>query len=365
LVAIYFGAFQGVAWVGYATIAFVWFMLFTYTAALLSEEALRKLAERRQPVPKWMGHLFDVAVLAAFLIAEWYLTALVYAASSICAILAYAKAGSRSEKITASQPETPINLDEVRAQFRRAAGGDLSALQALERFARSGHAEAEFLMGRLYDVSNEKKAIATNLTAAKAWYEKAAAQDHPLAQYALGNMFDYGEGAAQDHKQARRWYEAAAKQNVHDAQLHFGRMLQTGRGGYQSSMEAAHWYAKAAEQGDELAATNLALMHYRREIENANDADAFGLFSFSAEKVDGLAHLMLGEMYLEGRGTEREGGRALFHFCVAALLLPAGSNRERAVSRKEIMLKQYPQHGSHLEERALNYIKERGGSLPH
>ncbi len=47
---------------------------------------------------------------------------------------------------------------------------------------------------------------------AKAWYEKAAAQGHAIAQYNLGITFSNGLGVPQDYTKAREWYEKAAAQ---------------------------------------------------------------------------------------------------------------------------------------------------------
>ncbi|MBC6802357.1 hypothetical protein CKJ98_01670, partial [Acinetobacter baumannii] len=41
---------------------------------------------------------------------------------------------------------------------------------------------------------------------AKAWYEKAAAQDHAEAQYNLGTMYYYGGGVPQNFATAKAWY---------------------------------------------------------------------------------------------------------------------------------------------------------------
>ena len=49
-----------------------------------------------------------------------------------------------------------------------------------------------------------------NVTEAREWYEKAAAQGYAKAQHNLGCMHAKGEGGPQDFMQARYWFEKAA-----------------------------------------------------------------------------------------------------------------------------------------------------------
>ena len=46
----------------------------------------------------------------------------------------------------------------------------------------------------------------------------------PEAQYALGCMYEKGEVAKQNMKEAIRWYEAAAKSGNHDAEAALERL---------------------------------------------------------------------------------------------------------------------------------------------
>lgn len=249
---------------------------------------------------------------------------------------------------------------ELSDLISRAQRGDRKALASLQVFAEGGDAESMFQLARLYDVP-EGRGVPTDLSVAKRWYEKAAHLGHLYSQYALANMYDCGDGEERDLAKARKWYEVAARQNFGEAQMHYARMLQSGRGGYCSIKEAAQWYARAVENGHELAATNLGLLHLYGDLEDSSDEEAFRLFKLAADKLDGLAHLLLGEMYSSGRGVERSGGSALFHFCVAVFLLPQGENRAKVTKYKESILIQVPDKRSLFEKKALAFISERGG----
>ena len=170
--------------------------------------------------------------------------------------------------------------------------GNATAHDELIATAQSGNIDAMFLLGRLHDVSRTPNPATLDLAAARAWYEKAAQIGHAPAQFALGNMFNDGEGAPFDRTMARHWFRLAAHGGFAEAQMHYARMFQTGRGGDQSNEEAAFWYQQAAHRGHDLAATNLGLMHFQKQIAGASDGVAFTLFGIAADKLDGLAHVM-------------------------------------------------------------------------
>jgi TPR repeat protein len=248
-----------------------------------------------------------------------------------------------------TEPDAPAN-DTVAALERRAAAGDTKAM---------------FDLGRLYDLP-AKDGVPLDLERARHWYEKAADAGHAWAQFALGNIYDNAHGVPRNHRAARKWYEAAARQGVAEAQMHLGRMLQTGRGGAASPVEAAYWYELAAKGGHELAATNLALMHLADEAPGASAARALELLEFAADKLDGLAHLVLGDLYREGRAVARHGGLALAHYCVAVMLLPQGPNAERAHELKERFLAQRPDLREEYEAQAREFVAGRrtpGGDM--
>lgn len=92
-------------------------------------------------------------------------------------------------------------------------------------------------------------------------FRPMAEAGNAVAQYALGIMYDAGEGVVQDDAEAVRWYRLAAEQGVAGAQSNLGVMYDAGRGVVQDDAEAVRWYRLAAEQGNAMAQYNLALMY--------------------------------------------------------------------------------------------------------
>ena len=60
------------------------------------------------------------------------------------------------------------------------------------------------------------------------WIRKAAAQRYAPAEFQLGQVYDFGFGAAQDDRQALDWYRQAAEHGSAPAQRSVGRLLSEG-----------------------------------------------------------------------------------------------------------------------------------------
>jgi uncharacterized protein len=231
-------------------------------------------------------------------------------------------------------------------------------IAALSARAEAGDTQAMFDLALLHDLP-EKPGAPLDLQKARDWYTRAADAGHAWAQFALGHMHDRAEAGPRNHLAARRWYEAAARQGVSEAQMQFARMLQAGLGGPADAVEAASWYERAAHQGHEVAATRLALMHLSREVPEAELQKALSLLEFAADKLDGLAHLVLADIHMNGLAGERHGGLALVHYCVATLLLPAGTDADRALDAKEALIARQPRLRDEYEEQARRFVAER------
>ena len=74
-------------------------------------------------------------------------------------------------------------------------------------------------------------------------------------------MYDYGQGVAQDYKEALKWYRLSAEQGDALAQFNLGWMYYEGQGVPQDNKEAVKWWRLSAEQRNERAQVNLVLMH--------------------------------------------------------------------------------------------------------
>ncbi len=75
-----------------------------------------------------------------------------------------------------------------------------------------------------------------------------AEQDDLAAQVSLGDIYDTGEGIAQDAGEAVRWYRRAAERGDVAVQVKFGGMYFAGRGVSEDAVEAVRWFRRAIAQ---------------------------------------------------------------------------------------------------------------------
>ncbi|MGE0360760.1 MAG: tetratricopeptide repeat protein [Vicinamibacterales bacterium] len=127
-------------------------------------------------------------------------------------------------------------------------------VEAVRRQAMAGTVEAVFLMGTAYD---EGLGVAEDAAAAFAWFSKAGAAGHTLAEHNLGNAYAAGRGVAADPALAVEWWLKAAAKGDAVPQLRLGEAYEAGRGVARSLDEARRWYGEAATRGNAVAAAAL------------------------------------------------------------------------------------------------------------
>jgi TPR repeat protein len=101
-----------------------------------------------------------------------------------------------------------------------------AALTEFTAAAEAGNAQAQYLVGSMYD---NGQGTTANDTEAIKWYARAAHQGFVTAQYNLGMMLVNGEGIEKpDYMQAYAWFSIAAakadKESVNMRDLLAGRM---------------------------------------------------------------------------------------------------------------------------------------------
>jgi uncharacterized protein len=86
------------------------------------------------------------------------------------------------------------------------------------------------------------------------WYRKAAEQGHGMAQYALGIMYERGDGVLPSKLAAAEWYHKAATRGVPVAQYNLGVMFAKGEGVDRDLTQAKRWLAEASKSSDQAIA---------------------------------------------------------------------------------------------------------------
>ena len=151
------------------------------------------------------------------------------------------------------------------------------------------------------DRYKQGKGVAQDFTAAREWYEKAAAQEHAGAQNSLGCMHQNGKGVAQDYTMARQWYEKAfAQQDGVNLRFNLAFLYLNGLGVNQSSSTAGVHIKKAATLNQK--AFSRAMDYYETE----------------ADKGDANAQHLMGYMFHFGLGVTQNDVRARAWYNTAA-----------------------------------------------
>ncbi len=90
------------------------------------------------------------------------------------------------------------------------------------------------------------------------WYEKAATQGVPEAQFKLATLLERGRGREADPKAAAQWYERAARGGYAPAQYNLGVLQLNTASSEVDRIDGLVWLMRAREQGVQPAADLVA-----------------------------------------------------------------------------------------------------------
>jgi TPR repeat protein len=135
---------------------------------------------------------------------------------------------------------------------------------------------------------------------------KSAKQGDAAAQYNLGVMYSFGQGAPQDYKEAIKWFKLAAKQGHTKAKYNVAVMYDNGRGVRPDRKAAIKWYEQAALDGLVEAQYNLGVLHYNEQGTQKEHRIAIKWLRLAAQQSLGEAQFNLGIMYQSGHGVPKD-----------------------------------------------------------
>lgn len=150
-----------------------------------------------------------------------------------------------------------------------------------------------------------------NYKRAVALWTTLAEQGDASAQYALGWLFESGQGVAQNYAQAAHWYSKAAKQGDVAAQYVLATMYNKGNGVPLDNLQAVQWFTKAANQGDAIAQFKLG-GHFQKGLGVEQDyQQSLVWFTKAAEQGHLTSQIKLGKIYQSGRGIKLDYKKAI------------------------------------------------------
>jgi len=116
--------------------------------------------------------------------------------------------------------------------------------------AEAGDPDAQTDLGNFY---LQGRIVGRDMSAARGWYEKAAAQNQANAAHVLGQIYWNGDGVARDTAKAVKLWRIAYANGRQDSAFFIGNeaFLRAGRGDGKwdpaGLVEARDWFAKAAD----------------------------------------------------------------------------------------------------------------------
>src|SRR5947209_4686012 len=137
----------------------------------------------------------------------------------------------------------PLSAQSVKAGIEAWQRADYPAAVAIWRpLAEAGDADAQFNLGQAYRLG---RGVPLDLSAAKIWFQRAAAKGHVDAETTLGLLvFQNGERA-----EGLKWLKQAADEGEPRALLVYGTALYNGDGVPQDRIRGYAYVSRAAAQG--------------------------------------------------------------------------------------------------------------------
>jgi uncharacterized protein len=147
-----------------------------------------------------------------------------------------------------------------------------------------------------------------NYQLALLWYWLAARQGHAEAQFLLGLLYEEGEIIGQDYAKAVRYFKRSAEQGFVLGQNNYAWMLIRGDGVERNFEAGFKWYRLAAEQGFYKAQFVVGLAYFFGDwssVAKQNFQEAVHWLRLSADQGDPDAQFYLGRIYHQGGVIER------------------------------------------------------------
>ena len=168
--------------------------------------------------------------------------------------------------------------------------------------AQRGDARAQTVLGMMYE--HAAAGVQHNDAQAVAWYQRAANQRFPRAQYNLGFMYLKGRGIEKDLQRALSLYTLAAPQ-IERAKLNCAIIFLGDSGFPRDDAQGLDVLEAMANAGNANAANSLGMAYYYG-VPVHDLTRAAHWFRIAAEAGLTIAQSNLGQLYYNGQGVTRD-----------------------------------------------------------
>lgn len=173
-----------------------------------------------------------------------------------------------------------------------------ATLEELKAGAEAGEASDAF---RIFGRHLAKGASVVPAQLAVECLQQAAQSGHPQAQFNLGVLYDQGNFLDEDKTAAHKWYRKAAAQGDSSAQFNLALAYSREGGSEIEIDEALTWTRRSSEDGDPLSRFSYGLYLLFGTGVQQDQNQAVTLLEQSAEQ-NSMAAFALGTLYEDGRG---------------------------------------------------------------
>lgn len=196
-----------------------------------------------------------------------------------------------------------LTLAKLYQQGQKVPKNDKAAFDWYVRAAKLAEPEAFYYIGLsfVYGQLNQPK----NRDLGVEYLKQAAEAGYVPAQYTLASLYLEGQSVLDDRQQAMDYLIQAANNGWVDAQLKLAQtMIQFSLPQYDKA--AFHWAQKAAKQQHAEALLMLGNCYYDGIGTEIDYNQAFTIYQHLAARDHFLAQYKVGQMLLEGQGTEKD-----------------------------------------------------------
>lgn len=143
--------------------------------------------------------------------------------------------------------------------------------------------------------------------AAKALFEKAAAQGHAAALYNLGVLAIPDDGTTKpDFAKAADYFRRAADAGDGNGAYSYGVLLRDGKGVPLDTAQSAIWLKRAADGGVIAGQVEYAIVLFNGIGVERDEGGAAKIFKLAAARKNPIAQNRLAHLYLGGRGVPQD-----------------------------------------------------------
>lgn len=163
-----------------------------------------------------------------------------------------------------------------------------------------GHALAQCALGNCYDVG---EGVKQNIPKALTYYELSADQGFPVAQSNVGMCYEFGEGCRVDLDKAFKFADMAAEQGYVDALYNLAMYYFYGKGVDIDPVKGIEYCRRGADLGDLECLYIMGDCYLRGYCVSIDDARGFEFIHAAASRGHEVSMIYAAECYQEGRGV--------------------------------------------------------------